>query len=59
MGGPSGVHRTNRTAVNAGGVAAGIEPPVIDRISRQARRSHSAKSSDMGAIILIVAVRLF
>src|SRR5437016_5883724 len=32
-----GAHRTDRTAVNTGSVNAGIEPPVIDRISRQAR----------------------
>ena len=33
----SRAHRTDRTAVNTGGVNAGIEPPVIRRVSRQAR----------------------
>src|SRR5207248_4340211 len=35
--GPSGAHWTHRPAVNTGAVNAGIELPVIDRISRQAR----------------------
>src|ERR1700724_1654475 len=34
---PGGAHRTDRTAVDARGMDAGIEPPVIGRVSRQAR----------------------
>ena len=37
IGGPGGAHRTDRTAVNTGGMNASIEPPVIGRVSRQAR----------------------
>src|SRR4051812_35935175 len=34
---PGGAHRTDRTAVDARRVDASIEPPIIGRVSRQAR----------------------
>src|SRR5262249_13309546 len=37
IGAPGGAHRRDRSAVDAGRADTGIEPPVIRRVSRQAR----------------------
>src|SRR5580704_18016897 len=37
IGRPGRTHRTDRTAIDARGVDAGVEPPIIRRVSRQTR----------------------